>query len=198
MRARPLIVPVLLGLLVLTGACRHDDPEPTSASRAPAPSLGAAAPHRSAAPDKPMDMLERQVAERLASQVAPQGLTLSYLDCPHWQGRVPARITCRAYVDGLVAEVRVHLWAPVRGKAVSFGARLAGGVIATRRLEQTLRRQGATDVHCGKAAAYPTVVGTRIVCRERRDGSARYVVATVASRSGRVMIADYRSATPTP
>jgi hypothetical protein len=145
-----------------------------------------------------MDGLERQVADRLAREVAPQGLTLSYLDCPRWTRRVPARITCRAYVDGLVAKVRVHLRAAVDGKAVGFDADLVDGVIATRRLEQTLERRGATDVDCGDVAAYPAELGTRIVCREQRDGSTRYVVATVTSRSGRVMIADYRSATPTP
>jgi hypothetical protein len=195
-RARPLIVPVLLGLLVLSQACRHDDETPT-ASRTPTPSLGAAVPRSTAPPDRPMDGLERQVADRLASQVAPQGLSLSYLDCPHWTGRVPVRITCRAYVDGLVVKVRVHLRAAVHGKAVGFDADLADGVIATHRLEQTLERHGATDVDCGDVAAYPAVVGSRIVCRERRDGVTRYVVATVSSPSGRVMIADYRSATPT-
>src|SRR3954452_4384398 len=197
-RARPLIVPVLLGLLVLTQACRHDQEPAPAASAEQAPSLGASAPESKAPPHKPMDGLERQVAERLARQVAPQGLTLGYLDCPHWSARVPVRISCRAYVDGVVAAVRVRLRAAVQGKAVGFDADLANGVIATRRLEQILQRQGARDAYCGKVAAYPAVRGTRIVCRERRDGSTRYVVATVASSSGRVMVADYRGATPTP
>ena len=199
MRARPLIVPVLLGVLVLVSGCRHHhDAGSATASPPPAPSLGAAAPSTTPPPTRPMDGLERQVAHRLAEQVAPQGLTLSYLDCPRWTGRVPVRITCRAYVDGLVTKVRVHLRAAVQGKAVGFYADLADGVIATRRLEDILKGQGASDVSCGHVAAYPAVVGTRIVCRERRGGATRYVVATVSNRSGRVMIADYRSADPTP
>ena len=51
-------------------------------------------------------------------------------------------MTCTAYVDGVLARVAVHLKAAVEGKAVSFDARLLDGVIATRNLEATLRRQG--------------------------------------------------------
>ena len=48
-----------------------------------------------------MNRLERPVAVRLARQVARQGLTLEYLDCPRWDGVVPSRMSCRGYLDGL-------------------------------------------------------------------------------------------------
>jgi hypothetical protein len=139
-----------------------------------------------------MNKLERPVAERLAAQVSGQGLSLTYLDCPHWGGRVPMRIVCRAYLDGVVAKVRVHLRAAVAGKAVSFDAALAQGVIATRKLEQTLRAQGWTRADCGARAAYAAVVGTSIVCRVQRKGQERYLVARVTDPDGRVMIGDYK------
>jgi hypothetical protein len=139
-----------------------------------------------------MDRLEQPVAERLAGQVRQQGLTLSYLDCPRWDRSVPARMSCTAYVDGLVARVQVHLRAVVEGRAVGFDAELVEGVIATRRLEQTLRRQGARTSDCGAAPAYPAVVGARIVCRVTRGQRTDYVVATVTDRAGEVSITGYR------
>jgi len=142
-----------------------------------------------------MDDLERPVHRRLAAQVAGQGLTLTYLDCPRWDGSVPARMVCKGYVDGLVARVAVHLRAAVNGKAVGFDARLLDGVIATRKLERTLRRQGWSRAECGDVPAYPARVGIRIVCHVHRSGDDRYVVATVSDRSGAVMIADYRPGT---
>jgi len=141
-----------------------------------------------------MDRLEKPMAERLARQVARQGLTLSYLDCPRWDGAVPSRMRCRGYVDGLVADVRVLLRAAVDGRAVSFDAQLADGVIATRNLEGTLRTQGWSAADCGDVAAYPARLGSTIVCRVSRRDDKRYVVATVHSRAGAVVIADYRRA----
>jgi hypothetical protein len=143
-----------------------------------------------------MDRLERPVHERLASQIVGQGLTLQYLDCPRWDGEVPSRMTCRGYVDGVVARVSVHLRAAVAGKAVGFDAKLLDGVIATRNLERTLHQQGWQRPDCGSIAAYPARVGSRIVCRVRRQAVEKYVVATVSSTAGAVMIADYGSAEP--
>jgi hypothetical protein len=140
-----------------------------------------------------MDRLEEPVADRLGRRIARQGLRLDYLDCPRWGGTVPSRMLCNGYVDGLVTKVHVLLTAAVQGRAVSFEARLADGLIATRNLESTLRRQGSSDADCGGVAAYPARVGSRIVCRVVRKGVQRYVVATVRSRSGMVMIADYRA-----
>jgi hypothetical protein len=196
-RARP-AVPVVLalaGLLVLAGCT--SDASSVASDRSPGsagPVLGAAAPRARTPPRQSMDRLERPIAERLARQVAGQGLTLRYLDCPRWGGAVPSVMTCRGYLDGVVGVVRVELDAAVRGRAVSFEARLTGGVIATRMLERTLRQQGADRADCGRTVAYPARVGAHIVCRVTRGGADRYVVATVADRSGAVTIADYRRA----
>jgi hypothetical protein len=140
-----------------------------------------------------MNDLERPVRDRLAAQIKGQGLTLTYLDCPAWNHKVPTRMVCKGYVDGLVARVAVHLQAAVEGKAVGFDARLLDGVIATRKLEGTLRHNGWSRADCGKAAAYPASVGSRIVCHVTKAGDDRYVVATVSDRSGAVMIGDYRA-----
>ena len=137
-----------------------------------------------------MDRLEKAVAARLGQQVARQGLHLDYLDCRHWKGAVPARLTCRGYLDGLVTGVRVVLTAGAPGRAIGFDARLGDGVIATRRLEQTLRRRGWRSVDCGHAAAYPAVVGSSIRCRGTRDGVTHNVVAEVRSRSGAVLLTE--------
>jgi hypothetical protein len=198
-RTRPgpltLLLVAVVGALVLTG-CSGDGaaekPRSTPSQRPPA--LGGASPVPHAVPVAKMDTLERPVHERLAAQIAGQGLTLSYLDCPHWDGRVPQRLVCRAFVEGLVARVAVHLKAAVAGRAVSFDARLLDGVIATRNLETTLHRQGWTGADCGDVPAYPTRVGSRIVCHVRKTSDDRYVVATVSDRSGTVMIRDYKDA----
>ncbi len=144
-----------------------------------------------------MDALERPVAERLARQIAGEDLTLGYLDCPHWDGTVPSAMTCQGYVEGLVTQVQVHLLA-ARGRRILFDARLGTGVVATRRLEDTLRSGGWTAADCGDVAAYPARVGTRIVCRVRRDTDVNYVVATVRSHAGRVTIADYERTAAAP
>ncbi|QWZ08946.1 hypothetical protein KRR39_03645 [Nocardioides panacis] len=193
LRRTPLLV-LAASAALLTGC--HDQPAPRPAA-APSgqvtPALGGrlAAAHRP--PDRPMNRLERPVHARLAAQVAGQGLTLTYLDCPPWDGTVPSRMTCTAYVDGVLARVAVHLKAAVEGKAVSFDAKLLDGVIATRNLEATLRRQGWQRADCGDAPAYPATVGSRIVCRVTGSAGGRYVQATVTERSGAVMIADYRA-----
>ncbi len=192
MRARVVVAVVVL---VAATGCTADDPAPRPAAAASptvAPSLGApVAATRAAAPDTEMDELERPVAKRLAAQVGRQGLSLSSLDCPAWDGTVPEQMTCQAHIDGLVVRVRVHLKAAVQGKAVSFDAELASGVIATQRLEETLAEPGGAAPDCGTTRAYPAEVGLKIVCRVTRDAADQYVVATVSDRSGRVMISDY-------
>lgn len=188
----PLVVTVAVGAVLLAG-CTHAPaaaPEASMTTRAPA--VGGRMPPPHSAPTTAMNPLERQVEERLAAQVARQGLTLRYLDCPRWDGTVPRRMTCRAYVDGLVARVGVRLEATVHGKAVGFDAWLLDGLIATRKLEATLRHRGWTRADCGPLPAYPARVGSRIVCRVTRPGEQKYVVATVSDSQGAVMIADYR------
>jgi hypothetical protein len=193
-------LPVLLAAcgLVLTAGCSGDAPADRPAASRPeaAPSLGGPADSSAPPPRRAMNRLERPVQQRLASQLAGQGLTLEYLDCPRWDGTLPSRMTCRGYVDGVVARVAVQLKAAVAGKAVGFDAELLDGVIATRNLESTLQDQGWTDPDCGSTAAYPARVGSRIVCRVRRRSEDHYVVATVSSPAGTVMIAGYRSGEP--
>ena len=187
----PLLV---LGALLLS-SCHGDPaarPAPTGTAATAPVALGGPSRPPVAPPQRPMDDLERPVHARLAAQLAGQGLTLDYLACPRWRGRVPVRLTCKGYVDGLVAPVAVHLRAAVAGKAVGFDARLLDGVISTRRLERTLARQGGREADCGRTPAYPAEVGLRVVCRVTRAGGRRYVVATVTDRSGAVMISDYR------
>jgi hypothetical protein len=199
-RAAVLPVAAVLAVLLLVAGCTDGAPARSasapgaSGGGTPAPRLGGRLPRATPAPRQAMDRLERPVALRLARQVAHEGLTLSYLDCPRWDGKVPSAMTCRGYLDGLVGVVRVDLRAAVRGRAVSFDARLVHGVIATRVLERTLAGQGRTRADCGDAAAYPAHVGDRIVCRVTRGAVSRYVVATVADRAGEVTIAAYPGA----
>jgi hypothetical protein len=180
---------------VLVAGCTGDDPGPAAASQSPTspPRLGGATPKQHPVPGGSMNEMERPVAERLAAQVADQGLSLEFLDCPAWDGDVPRRMVCKAYVDGLVARVLVRLKVSSTGQAVGFDAELDEGIIATRTLEDTLRGQGWQDPDCGEVAAYPAIVGHQLVCRVSRDGDARFVVATVEDRSGTVTISDYRS-----
>lgn len=196
MRSRLALLPVVVtaaAIAVLLAGCSQDPAAAPATSTSP-PALGGRLPQPRSVPTAPMNPLEKPVQRRLAAQVARQGLTLQYLDCPRWDGALPSRMTCRAYVDGLVARVVVRLWATVRGRAVDFDAKMLDGLVATRNLEGTLRRQGWHRADCGRAAAYPAVVGSRIVCRVSRPGRAKYVVATVSDHRGAVMITDYRSA----
>jgi hypothetical protein len=184
----------LLVAVVLTG-CTGSDGGRSAASTSPtaAPSaLGGPRPARHPVPRAPMDALERPVAARLATRIAPQGLTVDYLDCPRWDRRVPARMTCKGYVDGLVVPVSLRLRAEVAGAAVGFDAHLAAGVVATRRLVEMLVDREGGRADCGDVPAYPARVGSAIVCRIRHGGGSSYVVATVRSRSGEVSVADYR------
>jgi hypothetical protein len=105
-------------------------------------------------------------------------------------------MSCRGYVDGLVAIVRVLLRRAVVGShgEVDFDAHLAGGVVATERLVETLHARGWAQADCGAAPAYPARAGTRIVCKVARPGAGEYVVATVRDSSGTVLITDYQGA----
>lgn len=190
MRTLPALA-VLAAVLVLLGGCTDEPatrprPADTQAPRLGGPHLRPVHPPRAR-----MDRLERPVARRLARKVAHEGLSLTYLDCPDWNGAMPRTLTCRGFVDGVVARVEVSLRAPVRGRAVTFDARLAGGVIVTRTLEDTLRRQHLARPDCGPVPAYPARVGLRVVCRVVRAGATRYVVATVRNRRGGVTISAY-------
>ena len=195
MRTRLALLGLLpLLLLPLTGCdgAPAARPTPGESQAARPPALGGPHPAEASPPTAPMDDLERSVRDRLAAQIRGQGLTLTYLDCPAWDHKVPARMVCKGYVDGLVARVAVHLQAAVEGRAVGFDARLLDGVIATRKLERTLRHNGWSRADCGRAPAYPAEVGRRIVCHVTKAGEDRYVVATVSDRSGAVMIGDYK------
>ena len=195
MRGRTAVLIVLgaVAVVLLVGCSSAPRPpgrDHAKAGSSPEPAVGGPAPSVRHPPAHAMDSLEKPVAARLARQIAPLGLRLDYLDCPHWDGAVPSRMTCRGYVDGVVARVLVVLRADALGRAVWFDARLGGGVIATRTLEDTLRHRGWTDPDRGRVPAYPARVGTRIVCRVGRSGAHRYLVVTVRSRAGAVMIGD--------
>ena len=191
-RATVLLAPAVVVALLLGGCSGKQTAAPSgSPVRAATPRLGGPSGGRTTPPVHTMNRLERPVAGRLARQVAHQGLTLSYLDCPRWDGAVPVRITCRSFVDGIAAQVRVHLRTAVAGR-LGFDARLADGVIATRTLEATLQRLGWPAADCGAAPAYAARVGSRIVCRVTGSTQRSYVVATVVSRAGGVEISGYR------
>lgn len=173
---------VLLPLLV--AACGPATDEPVDV-----PSLALGGP--SSAPANPppggMDGLERPVAARLSDRLHEEGLTLEHVECPPWHGRVPARMACDAYVDGVVGEVRVALSRGAGG--VEFDARMVSGVVSTARLVDRLVAAGWEDVDCGPAAAYQAVVGSQIVCVVHRGAAASHVVATVTDRRGEVSVA---------
>lgn len=193
MRTGLALLPLLLLPLVGCDGDPAARPTPGESPAATPSALGGPRPPVTSAPTTPMDDLERPVRDRLAAQIKGQGLTLTYLDCPAWDHKVPTRMECKGYVDGLVTRVAVHLQAAVEGKAVGFDARLLDGVIATRKLERTLRHSGWARADCGKTPAYPAEIGTRIVCHVSKSGDDRYVVATVTDRSGAVMIGDYKA-----
>ena len=106
------LAPMLLSLRsrVLLAGCdaapagsASDAPSSSATGSTRPPVVGGEVPREQQPPSRAMDSLEKPVHARLAAQIAGQGLTLTYLDCPHWDGTVPQRMTCRGYVDGLVA-----------------------------------------------------------------------------------------------
>jgi hypothetical protein len=178
---------------VLAGCTRdrsEDRQQGNASTPARAPALGGPTPRPHRPPSRAMDPLERSVAERLAGRIAADDLRLGYLDCPHWDGTVPSALTCKGYVEGLVALVRVRVRGAA-GRGVSFDAQLGSGMVATRRVERMLRDNGWEVADCGHVPAYPARVGMRIVCRVQRDARDEFVVATVRSHAGRVTVADY-------
>lgn len=162
----------------------------TASSRPSSPPVGGPQVRPSTPPRTPMDELERPIAARLADQVRGEGLTLSYLRCPHWDGTTPQSLTCQGYFDGVTADVRVRLTSSENG-AVTFDATLADGVIATRNLVEQLQGQGYRHVRCGSTPAYPARVGMRLVCSVHKHGDRGFVVARVTDRSGAVDIRRY-------
>jgi len=186
---------VLLAALVLasTTACQgggsagEGAPAPSRSPSHAEPTPGGPTPSPVTPPSTPMGDLEQAVAARLGKQVAHEGLDLQYVACPAWHGRAPSRLTCRGYIDGVTAGIRVRL-SRLTGGAVSFKAWLGDGVIATAELERKLRSDGFHGVDCGNAPAYPSVVGSKVTCAVTKDGHQRFVVATVTSRSGAVEI----------
>jgi hypothetical protein len=185
---------VLIGLFLLNGcsgsAGSRNTSQTLSPSDKPSRALGGETPKPKTPPTAAMDALEKPIAKQLAAQVADQGLTLDYLDCPTWDKRVPGHLMCIGYFDGVTAHVRVRLHALASG-SVSFDAVLEQGVIATRNLVERLRNDGYSHVDCGDVPAYPTNVGRRLVCAVRKDHKSGYVVATVTDKAGQVMIKHY-------
>lgn len=179
-------------LLLLT-ACQGEssaDMSQAGVYRAPV-HLGGPTPASHPVPTRTMDRMERAVADELGEQVAREGLSLDYLDCPTWDRLVPATLTCQGYVDGLVAGVQVTLGKEASEAAPVFDARILTGMISTRALEETLREQGWALPDCGDVPVYPAHVGEQIVCRVERDGRWHYLSATVSATGGEVTIADY-------
>ena len=192
----PLLGGVLL-LLALSGCYGGNDPKadrppsPTSTvSSRPSPTPGGDLPASATPPVTPMDDLEQAVAARLDRQVAHEGLHLQYVACPAWHGKAPQRLTCQGYVDGVMTGIHVRLSRLVGG-AVSFQASLARGLVSTAMLEDKLRKDGFAQVDCGTAPAYPSVVGSRVVCAVTKKGHQQFVVAKVTSPSGSVEIRGY-------
>ena len=186
----PLIVLLGVAVLVLCGCTVDGATDPSAVpSRV---RLGGQVPATVDPPREAMSGVEKAVAGRLAQHLDRDGLTLQHLDCPTWDTTLPRRMTCRGYVDGLVARVRVDLIASAE-RHVRFDARLTDGVVAVAKLERTLRSQGWSAAACGDVAAYPARRGSRIRCRVTRSGRDRYVLATVEDRLGGVRIAVDRS-----
>lgn len=179
----------LTAAVVLAG-CTSESPGADAPGREDAPRLGAARPSPSPTPEEPMGDLERSVAERLEPRLAGEGLTLEYVQCPAWDGTVPSSLTCKGYVDGVVAEVVVELSSGGKDR-VEFDAELGEGIVATGRLVARLEEEGYTDVDCGRTPAYAARLGMRLVCRVHDDGEPSYVVATVTDSAGAVKIEDY-------
>ena len=191
--ARTRLVYLLLPMLV--GAGCTNDPGPAASDATPpssraAPHLGGPSVDPVPVPDRPMDHLEKPIAHRLAPQAAAEGLSLDYLACPSWDGRMPERMRCTGYLDGVTAQVRVRLRA-VAGHSIAFDAKIGDGVVATHNLVAQLRGHGYTRVDCGDRPAYRSRVGLKLVCAVTDHGHRKYVVATVTDRSGEVAITDY-------
>jgi hypothetical protein len=100
---------------------------------------------------------------------------------------MPRHLTCTGYFDGVRARVDLHL-THLPGGSVGFAATIAGGLVATSRLEARLRGHGFRAADCGSRPAYPSRPGLRIRCAVSRGDQRSFVVATVTDRSGDVAI----------
>lgn len=188
------LVCLALLLALVAAGCSHDagqsGRQASSPSSQVAPRLGGPAFEPVPVPTQPMGRLERPIAASLAAKARAEGLTLDYLACPTWDRAMPHRLRCTGYFDGVKAPVLVRI-ATVAGGSVAFDAEIGNGVVSTRNLVRHLHRHGFTDVDCGDRAAYPSRTGLRVVCAVSRNGSRKYVVATVTNGSGAVAISDY-------
>lgn len=185
---RALMLAALCVGLVLPAGCDGSETPPPQARRTPA-HLGGANHDRATPPAAPMTALEQAITRRLSHELSGQQIALDYLDCPRTAAASPTRMICQGYSAGVLADVHVALHG--RPPGVSFDARLGTGVLATANLVDRLESAGYHDVDCGDRAAYPTVVGDRIVCSVSRHGRHRYVVATVTTSDGEVAISDF-------
>ncbi len=207
-RVRVVLVAVwsTAAVLLLAACSAATDRDAAADASGPAPRVGGPAWTPRASPTGTMSSMERQVAERLSRRMAAQGLTLTHLDCPAWDRVLPGSMRCRGYLAGLPVAVRVHLQAGQAGEAgeagergeagVGFDARVTTGMVATRRLEETLAAQHWRDPDCGDRPVYPARIGLAVVCRALRSGEPHYLVATVSDLRGRVTIAAYRDGVP--
>jgi len=193
---------MLAGFLLLAACSAPDDnggteqvdgqPSPSvtpSPAATPSPTLGGKLETPAKAPAKEMDKLERPIASQLEKRITGNGLSLDYLDCPDWNGKAPQELACEGYVSGVRGEVRVRLTRTAT--SVNYDAELQDGVLATANLVRQLKTAGYTKIDCGDKPAYPTVVGSELVCAVGKDGNVKYVVATVLDESGMVEIKDY-------
>lgn len=170
-----------------SGTASTDSTSP-SASAEPTPELGGKLDPTATPPSTAMDSLEKPIAGQLTKQIVGQGLSLDYLDCPKWDGKAPKVLTCKAYLDGVTADVRVRLTKTTT--SVNFDAELQDGVLSTTNLVRQLKSDGYHKIDCGEIPAYPTKVGSEIVCAVGAGTKQEYVVATVLDRSGTVEIND--------
>ncbi len=193
---------VLAGVLMFAACSGHGDegagtdrvddrpsPATPSPSEEPSPTPGGTLGTPAKVPAKKMDKLEKPIASQLEKRITGNGLSLDYLDCPEWDGKAPQELTCKGYVSGVQGNVRVRLTRTAT--SVNFDAELQDGVLATSNLVRQLKTAGYAEVDCGDKPAYPTVVGSELVCAVGKGGNAKYVVATVLDESGMVEIKDY-------
>lgn len=155
----------------------------------PSPTLGGTLGTRAEPPSKEMDELEKPIALQLERKIEGDGLSLDYLDCPAWDGKAPQEMTCKGFLNGVTGDVLVALTRTTT--RVNFDAELRDDVLATANLVRQLKSAGYSDVDCGDRPAYPSVVGSELVCAVGNGAEVKYVVATVRDDSGMVEIEDY-------
>jgi hypothetical protein len=180
---------MVLAACLLAAGC-SDTAEPASAPQRTPSALGGDRSPGATPPARPMNIVERTIAGDLSSRLSEQQLTLDYLDCPDFDDRSrPQKVTCRGYVDGVLADVRVSLWGPA--DHMQYDAMLDDGVLATANLVRRLEAQGYREIDCGERPAYRSHVGDQIICTVVEAARQKYVVATVTTDGGEVEISDY-------